>query len=205
MNWVFFFFFLACLFVFLLETPKLAETWLVNTTPTGNIPQTETRKLTMLKIQSPSTEASLINLKKEIWVCFFLKYSISDYMYVCIFTKVQIDIPAAGNRDKTLLHHINMRIKRHSLCSPVCVSNSSHGGIWQPLYVPAMFLLHGRDSKRPLDWPGCLFMLSPALLDRSDGVQRGEATACFFCSTVTTGVTFPSQALSAKSQYLPAR
>lgn len=37
------------------------------------------------------------------------------------------------------------------------------------------------------------------------GVERGEATACFFCSRVTVGVTFPSQALSAKRRYLPAR
>lgn len=37
------------------------------------------------------------------------------------------------------------------------------------------------------------------------GAERGEATACFFCSRVTVGVTFPSQALSAKRRYLPAR
>lgn len=49
-----------------------------------------------------------------------------------------------------------------------------------------------------------LLILTPSLLDRSGGAERGEATACFFCSEVTAGVTFPSQALSAKSRYLPA-
>lgn len=53
--------------------------------------------------------------------------------------------------------------------------------------------------------PERLFILTPSLLDRTDGVERGEAMACFFCSKVTAGVTFPSQALSAKSRYLQAR
>lgn len=50
-----------------------------------------------------------------------------------------------------------------------------------------------------------LFILTPPLFDGTDGVERGEATACFFCSKVTAGVTFSSQTLSAKSRYLPAR
>lgn len=49
-----------------------------------------------------------------------------------------------------------------------------------------------------------LFILSPSLLDRTGCTERGEAIALFFCSEVTAGVTFPSQARLGKSQHLSA-
>lgn len=64
-----------------------------------------------------------------------------------------------------------------------------------------MLLLHGCSSK----WPSACSFSPLSLLDGADSVVRGEAAACFFCSKVTAGVTFPSQGPSAKSWYLPAR
>lgn len=73
-------------------------------------------------------------------------------------------------------------------------------GIRRPLRVSAKFLLHGRDSKST--WSVCSFS-PPSLLDEASGVARKRRLAPFV-PELQRGVTFPSQALSAKSQYLPA-
>lgn len=102
-------------------------------------------------------------------------------------------------RIKTFL--MNTRFVSLPVCAWANCTSERSDSLCMP---PAVLPQHGCGSKWPsADRSACSFSRRPSL-DGADSVVRGEAAACFFCSKVTVGVTFPSQALSAKSWYLPA-
>lgn len=127
--------------------------------------------------------------------------------YLCRLYKIKINVTAAANNRaqiKTVSNKCEDN-KEHYVIQPVCEHVEPRRDPTASA-CPCHVSSPRPGLKRPLCRPGAPVQSHPGFVGQDWLAWRGgEATACFFCSRVTAGVTFPSQALSARSPYLPAR